>query len=444
MATGRADSEIKIKVTTEHDGRGADEANKTIDKTAAKANGAAGGFSRLGKAATGFRGVMEKVSAAMSGFGVLVFVNQIMAIVKAFKEAQKAHDDMVAAIGADNAAAGVARLKTAYEDLAKSIARTGDEVALLRVIETQRTLIADLSATVESLRGEKEEVARLLTEQIGKLRSQVEWLTRQLFGRKSEKTDPNQMWFDTLTIQEPSVAPEGAPALDADNPFTIVDFDGFGAVGTLIANIQAYLYQKNEWNPKQENSFAPALCNRIDRNTSGLVIAAKNAAALRDVDEMIRSGEVHKEYLCIVRGTPSPRSGRLENYLFKDSVQNKVYVRTRPVPGARKAITLYETISARSGLTLLRCVLVTGRTHQIRAQLAAAGHPLLGDGKYGITGRSGKEQHQALCSYRLRFGPGDHMGTLEYLSGKTFKVKDCDFVRQYFPETVAALFARED
>lgn len=88
----------------------------------------------------------------------------------------------------------------------------GGEAALLRVIETQRTLIADLSATVESLRGEKEEVARLLTEQIGKLRSQVEWLTRQLFGRKSEKTDPNQMWFDTLTIQAVEGNAPAAPA----------------------------------------------------------------------------------------------------------------------------------------------------------------------------------------------------------------------------------------
>jgi hypothetical protein len=92
----------------------------------------------------------------------------------------------------------------------------GGEAALLRVIETQRALIADLSATVESLRGEKEEVARLLTEQIEKLRSQVEWLTRQQFGRKSEKIDPNQMWLDALTIQAVEGNAPAAPAPAAE------------------------------------------------------------------------------------------------------------------------------------------------------------------------------------------------------------------------------------
>ncbi len=246
-----------------------------------------------------------------------------------------------------------------------------------------------------------------------------------------------------LAVSEPdlNIVYEDTNIIICDKPAGMsVHPDGFGVLGTLIANIQAYLYRKEEWNPKAEHSFAPALCNRIDRNTEGLVIAAKNAASLRDMDAIIRAGEVSKKYLCIVHGAPSPRSGRLENYLFKDARLNRVYVRKNPEPGAKKAVTLYQTISTRSGLSLLMCELETGRTHQIRAQLAAAGTPLLGDGKYGVTGRKSQEKHQNLCSYSLTFGPGKNMGTLAYLDGKTFRVKDCSFVHHYFPEEVRRLF----
>ena len=181
-----ADREVKVKFTTEHDGRGADEANKTIDKTKAKADGAAGGFGRLGKAAAGFKGVMERVNSAMAGFGVIAVINQIMNIVKAFKEAQKAHDDMVAAIGADNAAAGVARLKTAYEDLTKSIARTGEEVKAARenmdiLIDAERRL-----EDAASVRREEDEVAAL--DKDDPLRKEKEADIRARYGQRRAET----------------------------------------------------------------------------------------------------------------------------------------------------------------------------------------------------------------------------------------------------------------
>ena len=152
---------------------------------------------------------------------------------------------------------------------------------------------------------------------------------------------------------------------------------------TLIANIQAYAYQKGEWRPREELSFAPALCNRIDRNTGGIVIAAKNAEALRILNDKIRDREIDKKYLCIVHGRPKPAEGRLEGYIFKDAKKNQVYVKDRPEPGAKTAVTDYKLIKSAGGLSLVECTLHTGRTHQIRAQMSHAGWPLLGDGKYG-------------------------------------------------------------
>ena len=220
-------------------------------------------------------------------------------------------------------------------------------------------------------------------------------------------------------------------------PGLVVHADETEKVNTLINHIQAYLYQKREWNPRWENAFTPALCNRIDRNTGGIVIAAKNAAALRVLNDKIRDREIEKYYLCAVRGRPKPESGRLENYLFKDADKNQVYVKSKPEPGARTAVTEYRVLRTNGALSLVECRLLTGRTHQIRAQMAHAGWPLLGDGKYGRErfNKDFGENGQALYSYRLRFEFPTDAGVLEYLRGKEFRVERVDFAEKYFGVT---------
>ena len=218
-------------------------------------------------------------------------------------------------------------------------------------------------------------------------------------------------------------------------PGLVVHPDENERVNTLLTHIQAYLYQKREWSPYRENTFAPALCNRIDRNTGGIVIAAKTAEALRVMNQKIKDRELSKFYLCVVRGQMDPREGKLEGYLFKDEVKKQVYVRTKPQPGAKTAVTLYKTLAMEQGLSLVECDLITGRTHQIRAQFAAAGHPLVGDGKYGSERENRKygRHGQALYSYKLSFHFTTAAGPLEHLNGRTFQVEDVDFVSQYFP-----------
>ena len=218
-------------------------------------------------------------------------------------------------------------------------------------------------------------------------------------------------------------------------PGLVVHADETEKVNTLINHIQAYLYQKREWNPRWENAFTPALCNRIDRNTGGIVIAAKTAEGLRVMNQKIRDRELKKYYLCIVHGTLPRPAGRLEGYILKDEAKKQVTVSSRPRPGAKTAVTLYETLAVRNGLSLVRCQLITGRTHQIRAQFAAAGHPLLGDGKYGSERQNKRygRSYQALYSYRLEFCFTTDAGALAPLDGQQFQVEQVDFVTEYFP-----------
>lgn len=207
-------------------------------------------------------------------------------------------------------------------------------------------------------------------------------------------------------------------------PGLIVHSDDEEDVNTLISHVKAYLYRKGEYNPEDEQSFAPALCNRIDRNTGGIVIAAKNSEALRIMNEKIRNDELSKFYLAAVHGHMPKRADTLHGYLRKDQVNNIVDISTVKKPGYKEIVTKYRVLDEKNGLSLIEVELVTGRTHQIRAHFSSIGHPLLGDGKYGVN-RDDKKlgyKFQALYAFRLEFHFRTDSGALSYLNGKSFSI----------------------
>lgn len=212
-----------------------------------------------------------------------------------------------------------------------------------------------------------------------------------------------------------------------------VHSDESGNVDTLINRIKKYLYEKGEFQPENENSFAPALCNRIDRNTGGIVIAAKNAESLRILNEKIKNRELTKKYLCIVIGKPDKEEALLTAYLQKDSELNQVTITDKKTSENLTIKTKYKVLDSFGKLSLLEVDLLTGRTHQIRAHMAHIGHPLLGDGKYGINRENKKYgfKMQALYSYKLRFDFVEDAGKLNYLNKKEFTVQLVPFLAQY-------------
>ena len=259
------------------------------------------------------------------------------------------------------------------------------------------------------------------------------FLAEEFFEKKADEHS-----FESINVHLDIIYEDENIMLLNKRPGVSVHEDENGSTNTLITHIQAYLYQKGEYRPDTEQSFAPALCNRIDRNTGGIVIAAKNAEALRVMNEKIKYREIDKFYLAAVHGVPKPESATIKGYLLKDDKKNIVRVYEKNPPrGAKEIITKYKVVAKKQDSSLIEVELLTGRTHQIRAHMAYIGHPLIGDGKYGINkaDRANGYKYQALYSYKLRFSFDTSNPTvLDYLNGKEFKIpkKDIYFTKEYF------------
>lgn len=212
-------------------------------------------------------------------------------------------------------------------------------------------------------------------------------------------------------------------------PGVIVHPDKSYHFDSLVSRVQHYLYDKGEYNPEEEKSFSPALVNRIDRNTGGIVIAAKNAESLRIMNLKMKTRELEKYYLCLIHGKPKLESDTLTGYITKNESKNKVTVFKKQVDGSKEIRTKYNILDSNGKYSLAEVELLTGRTHQIRAHMASIGHPLVGDSKYSNKKAPDIFKYQALYSYKLKFNFTESSGILDYLNGKEFSVKNVWFAK---------------
>lgn len=201
-----------------------------------------------------------------------------------------------------------------------------------------------------------------------------------------------------------------------------------GKGDTMQNRLLHSLYVKKEFLPGKEQSYTPAFVNRIDRNTSGIIIAAKNFPSAQVLSQKIREHEINKYYLCQVMGTPSPLEATLTGFLIKDTNTNQVKITEAPLSGAKEVATHYKVLYNNKNRSIVEVELLTGRSHQIRAHMASIGHPIVGDTKYGYRCKDGgKNNFLALCSYKVQFNFCTDSGHLNYLNGKIFSLTNIPF-----------------
>jgi 23S rRNA pseudouridine955/2504/2580 synthase len=205
----------------------------------------------------------------------------------------------------------------------------------------------------------------------------------------------------------------------------------YGAKDSILNRVLSYLHFKGDIDINKHENFVPAFCNRLDRNTSGLVVCAKTLYAAQEFSYIFSNRLIDKYYLAIVKGTP-PVSGILNGYMKKDEYNNKVDIVDKERVGYKNVLTEYTTLKTNSRYSLLEVKLVTGKTHQIRAQLSRIGHPILGDPKYGNIKVNEQLKdfniYGQLLHCRSFIFNSNLQGKLDYLSDKRFTC-DCDRIK---------------
>lgn len=231
--------------------------------------------------------------------------------------------------------------------------------------------------------------------------------------------------------------PDNFPIVYEDENLLIIDkpsgllahSDTADVQDNLADRVLHYLYNKGEFDPQLTQSFTPALCHRIDRNTQGIVMAAKNAMTLRFINEAIKTRQIEKQYLCIVEGHLEKKEDDLILYHQKQE-GNHADIRRDYKEGYSEIRTRYRCLKEKEHYSLVEVDLLTGKSHQIRAVMAYLKHPLYGDVKYGAR-KNRRSDYQALCAYKLRFTLLDPPVEFEYLQSRYFTLDDVEICKQF-------------